>query len=672
MYRQRVKYSLILISLFMATQTFAASVNDLVGVDVNQTSENSVKINIYTEKPYKDEIIVNKKPNNQYVILLPETSTSVYSNPDVSGIPALNRIEVKAQQYSSLPDKGYTKITIDSKRPIEVVPQAIVSKKVQSTTANKTSYAPKTVNKSYTANQQVPMALPQRVLNQQKPVSNSDFTSNTERKSPQDYAAPTSQQISRQRNENISQRIQQNRNNTISEVLTLPPNLESQSTVPPDETPSAEQTQQQVEDEKQEQTQEAEEKTTSSNVEDDISEDDLAFFKKLIRFKQKVVRKIKQILSIRISFNSFATILQLILLGVLIKLVADFIAKLNKDEAPLKTRLIHNEEEHFEPSYPTYSDMDVYNTSRSNFEEDNKEGFNIQPVSTSYIEKSNSFNDYKNPYLAKNNNSFNLIDEVHDMSVFDENSKDIEKAIFKNPLTPISKEDEEKLFDEDVEPSQENSPFIYEQDEQDEFSEIADEIANENDFVIYEDENASDENLYSNNYDNIEEVAMDDEYDLDAELEDSEVEDVQIEEENENEDDEEYIYVDENGDEYEEINEDEYEEIAENETQTEDLSESQQKEEVNPFDHLKVESKYVIDSFRGFAHVNVDGVNAIISYVGSNVNIIRKFKENIDGKMQVRINEQPDEETLIYIVKLGNYKTLVEVKPNSIRPLLDL
>ena len=40
--------------------------------------------------------------------------------------------------------------------------------------------------------------------------------------------------------------------------------------------------------------------------------------------------------------------------------------------------------------------------------------------------------------------------------------------------------------------------------------------------------------------------------------------------------------------------------------------------------------------------------------------------------MQVRLNEQPDPETMIYIIKLGSYKTLVEVKPNSIRQLLDL
>ena len=44
-------------------------------------------------------------------------------------------------------------------------------------------------------------------------------------------------------------------------------------------------------------------------------------------------------------------------------------------------RLIHDEEETFEPAYPSYSNMDVYSTNRSNFEEDNKEGFNVTPLS---------------------------------------------------------------------------------------------------------------------------------------------------------------------------------------------------------------------------------------------------------------------------------------------------
>ena len=85
----------------------------------------------------------------------------------------------------------------------------------------------------------------------------------------------------------------------------------------------------------------------------------------------------------------------------------------------------------------------------------------------------------------------------------------------------------------------------------------------------------------------------------------------------------------------------------------------------NPYEQLSVKSRYVIDSNRGFAQVSVDGINALIGYVGSKISVIRKFNEDINAKMQVRLNEQPDAETMIYIVKIGNYKTLIEVKPNS-------
>ena len=72
MQKHVLRYSIIFSVLFFATQAFAAgdTSNELLKVDLDQTSENAVKVNIYTDKPYKEKIIVNKKPNNKYVILL--------------------------------------------------------------------------------------------------------------------------------------------------------------------------------------------------------------------------------------------------------------------------------------------------------------------------------------------------------------------------------------------------------------------------------------------------------------------------------------------------------------------------------------------------------------------------------------------------------------------------
>ena len=221
------------------------------------------------------------------------------------------------------------------------------------------------------------------------------------------------------------------------------------------------------------------------------------------------------------------------------------------------------------------------------------------------------------------------------MSIFDENANDIEKTIFKNPLTPISKQDEETLFD-DIDPSEENTPFLNEDNNEDrEFFDYVNNDENDEDFFIFEDEDEDD------NEDDYEEI----------------------------DEDEDYEYIDEDDeDDYEEDESDESDKIeSAHETQPESES-----KDVDPFEHLSVQAKYVIDSNRGFAQVSVDGVNALIGYVGSKISVIRKFKEELKGSMQVRMNEQPDPNTMIFIIKVGTYKTLVEVKPDSIRQLLDL
>ena len=100
-------------------------------------------------------------------------------------------------------------------------------------------------------------------------------------------------------------------------------------------------------------------------------------------------------------------------------------------------------------------------------------------------------------------------------------------------------------------------------------------------------------------------------------------------------------------------------------------SQSVNKEE-NHLEKLQLKSKYTIDNKRSFAVVNFNGLNALIGLNGSKVSVLRKFTEDINSKMQVRLNEKPNENTSIYIVKIGKYKTLVEVKPESIRQLLDL
>ncbi len=665
MQKQVIRYIFISLIIIFGSQTFAANEynNELLKVDIDQTSQDTVKVNIYTEKPYKDKIIVNKRPDNKYVILLPETANSVTTKPDISGASALNDIDVKSHQYSSLPDKAYTKITIDGKKSLEIVPQAFTTKKASSTRQS---------NKRPTLSpQQVQTVVPQRIINQQRPVTTSDFVPSYERQrqinqqqnyiaipqqtqtpnytrnetSVQQYQTPRTVQpsiVSEQRQSIITAPVQQN-NNQVEENT----NNRENTNKPTEETVTSEKNNQAVDD------------ATTEQLDNDISEDELAFFKKIIRFKQKVVRKVKKILSFRISFATFMTVLQLILLLALIKIISDLVKKVQSttEPQPITKRLIHDSNETYEQAYPSYSNMDVYNSNRSTFEEDNKEGFKVTPLSapstfTGNLNQKNRLGNYKNT-LSEQNDFYRPINELNKedkMSIFDENSKDIEKTIFKNPLTPISKQDEETLFDE-IEPEQENTPFSNNEytDKRDDFFNYTNSSDSQDDFFIFEDEDEDENIQYQEDY------LDDEEYEEDEDEEEYEY----SEEEDYNEYDEEQEYNEEE-DSYSASDDDNAEKPAEEATQS------------NPFEHLSVQSKYVIDSQRGFAQVNVDGIYALIGYIGSKISIIRKFKEEVNGTMQVRLNEQPNPETMIYIIKLGSYKTLVEVKPNSIRQLLDL
>ncbi len=96
--------------------------NNVVDVRVNKESGNAVKVTIYTDRPYTDPVVVNKKANNKYVILMPETSSSLKGAPTVNnGAGTISNVSVNTQ--SAAGGKGYTKIIITSEKAITVVPR---------------------------------------------------------------------------------------------------------------------------------------------------------------------------------------------------------------------------------------------------------------------------------------------------------------------------------------------------------------------------------------------------------------------------------------------------------------------------------------------------------------------------------------------------------------------
>lgn len=108
----------ITIQCAFAVQTFQ---NNLLKVDVYKNSLGGVKVILFTNKPYTDSVVANKKSDFEYVILMPETSNSLTVQPALSPVAdVIKSVGIKTQQYENQL-KGYTKITILTSKPTEIV-----------------------------------------------------------------------------------------------------------------------------------------------------------------------------------------------------------------------------------------------------------------------------------------------------------------------------------------------------------------------------------------------------------------------------------------------------------------------------------------------------------------------------------------------------------------------
>lgn len=124
-------YFILLCTLFIgahivrANETFQ---NSLLKLDFYKSPSGGIKVTLYTSKPYNEPVSVNKKSDFEYVILLPETSNSMTANPILNAVAdSVKAVNVRTQQYENQ-IKGYTKITIATSKPVEIIPQALTLK----------------------------------------------------------------------------------------------------------------------------------------------------------------------------------------------------------------------------------------------------------------------------------------------------------------------------------------------------------------------------------------------------------------------------------------------------------------------------------------------------------------------------------------------------------------
>lgn len=134
--------------LILAGNSFAAESfrNSLLKTDIYKAPTGEFKINLYTKKPYSDNVVVNKIGDNQYVILLPETLNALSQKPSIGNFSdEIKNIDIKTHGYLNN-FKGYTKITISTNKPVLIVPQTLTIKAISEKKNQKIALAQKKHN----------------------------------------------------------------------------------------------------------------------------------------------------------------------------------------------------------------------------------------------------------------------------------------------------------------------------------------------------------------------------------------------------------------------------------------------------------------------------------------------------------------------------------------------
>ena len=146
--------------------------NSVVNMKFTKDSVGNLKVNVVTAKPYTNPVFVNRKEDNRYVILLPETSNAMCGRPVIDNVAGtVSGVTIKTQPYSAGGCKGYTKITITSPHPIKVtahasVPIGSAPVQVQKPVAKPTQ----TVAKTTPVQTQKPVAKPTQTVAKATPV----------------------------------------------------------------------------------------------------------------------------------------------------------------------------------------------------------------------------------------------------------------------------------------------------------------------------------------------------------------------------------------------------------------------------------------------------------------------------------------------------------------------
>ncbi len=117
--------SIVVLLGLMAPMAFSDAPNSLVQLDLKRTSNDAVNVTLFTTNNYNDNVMVRKKSDNKYVILIPKVQSSGFSASNFNGVRDLvSNVDVKTVNDTS---GGYTKVTLITTKPLEIKTSARLS-----------------------------------------------------------------------------------------------------------------------------------------------------------------------------------------------------------------------------------------------------------------------------------------------------------------------------------------------------------------------------------------------------------------------------------------------------------------------------------------------------------------------------------------------------------------
>lgn len=109
---------LLCLSLTSFSGSQALADNTLNQVDVRRSSSDGLEFTLYTSSPYADNVVVTKKSDNKYVILMPNVNGASGAKPDFTSVKDIvSDVDVRAIDDGQ---NGYTKVTVITNRPVDI------------------------------------------------------------------------------------------------------------------------------------------------------------------------------------------------------------------------------------------------------------------------------------------------------------------------------------------------------------------------------------------------------------------------------------------------------------------------------------------------------------------------------------------------------------------------